>query len=65
MANNNKAASIGTLVQCDADIGTIKYIGPVQELKDSTELWYGVEWRDPSRGKHDGSYKGTRYFETK
>ena len=29
------------------------------------EIWYGIEWRDNKRGKHDGSFKGTRYFETK
>jgi len=60
-----KEASVGMLVQCDSDIGTIRYIGPVHELKDNTETWYGVEWKDPTRGKHDGSFKGTRYFATK
>ncbi len=60
-----KNASIGTLVQCGSDIGIIKYIGPVNELKNKTEIWYGIEWKDPTRGKHDGFFKGTRYFETK
>ncbi len=27
--------------------------------------WLGVEWDDASRGKHDGSKDGVRYFETK
>ena len=25
----------------------------------------GVEWDNPSRGKHDGSYDGVRYFSTR
>uniref|UniRef100_A0A8C3TXN3 Tubulin-specific chaperone E n=1 Tax=Catharus ustulatus TaxID=91951 RepID=A0A8C3TXN3_CATUS len=25
-------------------------------------IWLGVEWDDPQRGKHDGSYEGTQYF---
>jgi hypothetical protein len=25
--------------------------------------WVGVEWDDPTRGKHDGSHAGVRYFE--
>ncbi|NXD79779.1 TBCE protein, partial [Halcyon senegalensis] len=25
-------------------------------------IWLGVEWDDPQRGKHDGTYEGTRYF---
>ena len=29
------------------------------------EIWYGIEWKDASRGKHDGSYMGKKYFETK
>lgn len=27
--------------------------------------WVGVEWDDPSRGKHDGTVKDRRYFTTK
>ena len=25
-------------------------------------IWLGVEWDDPQRGKHDGTYEGTQYF---
>lgn len=58
-------ADLNKLVVCDNHIGIIKYVGPVHELKDNKEIWYGIEWRDESRGKHDGSYQGTRYFNTK
>lgn len=40
-------------------LGTIKYVG----LVDGTPgIWYGVEWDDPNRGKHDGVKDGRRYF---
>ena len=39
---------------------TVRYIGPVQHTKGS---WLGVEWDDSSRGKHDGSHGGVRYFD--
>ena len=39
---------------------TVRYVGPV-DGKDGT--WVGLEWDDESRGKHDGSYGGKRYFE--
>lgn len=40
--------------------GTIRYRGPA--LPSSGE-WLGIEWDDPSRGKHDGTAAdGTRYF---
>jgi hypothetical protein len=25
-------------------------------------VWFGVEWDDPGRGKHDGTTGGTQYF---
>lgn len=40
-------------------LGTIKYIGRVTGTDD---LWYGVEWDDPTRGRHDGVKNGKRYF---
>ncbi|KAJ1979972.1 hypothetical protein H4R33_005589 [Dimargaris cristalligena] len=41
--------------------GTLRYEGPVAGTPD---LWLGVEWDDPTRGKHDGSKGGVRYFTT-
>lgn len=40
-------------------LGTIKYIGRVT---GTDGLWYGVEWDDPTRGRHDGVKDGKRYF---
>jgi len=42
--------------------GTIKYLGSVDGTKGD---WIGIDWDDPSRGKHDGSHKGKNYFSTK
>ncbi|OJJ49403.1 hypothetical protein ASPZODRAFT_60614 [Penicilliopsis zonata CBS 506.65] len=38
---------------------TIRYVGHVE---GTTGDWLGVEWDDPSRGKHSGEHKGVRYF---
>ncbi|KAK3725111.1 hypothetical protein LTR37_000622 [Vermiconidia calcicola] len=38
---------------------TLRYIGPVA---DKPGEWLGVEWDDPARGKHNGTYDGTVYF---
>ena len=39
---------------------TVRHVGPVEGTKGD---WLGVEWDEPSRGKHDGSHGGVRYFE--
>ena len=57
--------ALNKLIICESSIGKIKYVGPVYELKDDKEIWYGIEWIDVSRGKHDGSFKGRRYFTTR
>ncbi|KAK3281521.1 hypothetical protein CYMTET_10688, partial [Cymbomonas tetramitiformis] len=44
----------------DGALATVRYVGPVEGTKHE---WAGVEWDDPSRGKHDGSHGGKRYFE--
>lgn len=48
--------------------GTIRYIGSVITAKNSTDQWLGIEWDNPTRGKHDGSCVDSnnvthRYFE--
>lgn len=40
-------------------IGTVKFIGSVE---GTSGTWLGIEWDDPTRGKHDGSKDGKRYF---
>lgn len=34
---------------------TVRYVGPVAGAKNVDEVWFGVEWDNASRGKHDGS----------
>lgn len=43
----------------DGAICTVRYLG---EVAGTSGSWIGVEWDDATRGKHDGSHKGTRYF---
>ena len=47
------------LVAPDADLATVRYVGPVTGTDGD---WVGVEFDAPGRGKHDGSHNGVRYF---
>ncbi|KAI5275769.1 hypothetical protein E4T47_01380 [Aureobasidium subglaciale] len=38
---------------------TVRYVG---EVKGKSGQWLGVEWDDPTRGKHCGSHDGVEYF---
>nr|XP_033792124.1 tubulin-specific chaperone E isoform X2 [Geotrypetes seraphini]XP_033792125.1 tubulin-specific chaperone E isoform X2 [Geotrypetes seraphini] len=49
----------GRRIICDGDYATVRYVGPVPP---SPELWLGVEWDNPQRGKHSGCHQGTQYF---
>ncbi|XP_013145467.1 PREDICTED: tubulin-specific chaperone E [Papilio polytes] len=53
--------SIGSRVKSGDDIGIVKYIGEVQGYNG---IWYGVEWDDVARGKHDGFVDNIQYFKT-
>ncbi|CAO1614454.1 unnamed protein product [Parajaminaea phylloscopi] len=44
---------------CAVRYGTLRYTGEVEGTKGT---WLGVEWDQPGQGKHDGEYKGRRYF---
>ncbi|XP_021917557.1 tubulin-specific chaperone E isoform X2 [Zootermopsis nevadensis] len=42
--------------------GTICYIGEVPPTKG---IWLGVDWDDPTRGKHNGTHEAKKYFTTR
>lgn len=50
---------VGDRVRILKDAATVRYIGPVVNQEGT---WIGVEWDDVSRGKHDGSTGGVKYF---
>ncbi|KAH9824670.1 hypothetical protein DFH28DRAFT_1116788 [Melampsora americana] len=43
--------------------GTIRCVGHLNE-KDN-QIWLGIEWDDPERGKHSGSFQNRSFFQTK
>ncbi|KAI8391617.1 uncharacterized protein BYT42DRAFT_201605 [Radiomyces spectabilis] len=51
--------NVGSRIQVQHSLGTVRFIGTVENTKG---VWLGVEWDDASRGKHDGSHQGIRYF---
>ena len=50
----------GRRISFSGALCTVRYVGTIEGTKGD---WLGVEWDDPSRGKHDGSHGGVRYFE--
>ena len=56
---NNKSW-LGTRIQSEeGDFGTIRFQGWVSNVNV-----FGIDWENPERGKHDGTYKGVDYFKT-
>ncbi|KAF2668060.1 RNI-like protein [Microthyrium microscopicum] len=50
---------VGKRLSYERNLCTVRYIGPVAGTKGE---WLGVEWDDPTRGKHSGQAGGVRYF---
>jgi len=50
---------VGKRLSFDGQFCTVRYYG---EVKGTKGEWLGVEWDDPTRGKHSGENGGTRYF---
>ncbi|KAJ9102394.1 hypothetical protein QFC21_002794 [Naganishia friedmannii] len=51
---------------------TVRYIGPLppsstanHDNSNNAITWIGVEWDDPGRGKHSGTYRDTQVFQTR
>jgi len=55
-----RAVYEGQRVSYEGSLCTVRYIGAVRDTKGQ---WLGVEWDDPTRGKHSGQHNGIRYFE--
>lgn len=51
--------SLGARLSYNGQLGSVRYVGPVD---GATGLWLGVEWDDPTRGKHNGSKDNKFYF---
>ncbi|XP_061535294.1 tubulin-specific chaperone E [Phycodurus eques] len=51
--------AVGRRVSCGQHRATVRFVGPVPPTEG---VWLGVEWDDPTRGKHDGCHDGARYF---
>ncbi|CAK9804115.1 Tubulin-specific chaperone E [Anthophora quadrimaculata] len=58
----DKKYEIDSRIECDGHQGTLRYVGPVGETKG---LWLGIDWDDPTRGKHNGTYEGVEYFKAR
>ena len=58
---------VGRRIESEGYYGTIRFVGNLQTCDSANvhQVWVGVEWDKPSRGKHDGSYNGVRYFATR
>ncbi|KAG8533292.1 uncharacterized protein KY384_002075 [Bacidia gigantensis] len=41
---------------------TVRFVGGIA---NKSGQWLGVEWDDPTKGRHDGTYEGTTYFACK
>ena len=51
---------IGQRLSYSGALCTLRYVGGVNGTKGE---WLGVEWDDPSGGKHTGQHGGVKYFE--
>ncbi|KAF2199052.1 RNI-like protein [Delitschia confertaspora ATCC 74209] len=49
----------GKRLSFDGQLCTVRYYG---EVKGTKGEWLGVEWDDPTRGKHSGEHGGFKYF---
>ena len=51
---------LGERIEHDGQAATIRYIGPVP---DKSESWLGIEYDEPSRGKHSGTVGRVELFD--
>lgn len=49
----------GKRLSLSGNLCTVRFSGEVTGTEDP---WLGVEWDDPSKGKHAGTHNGVNYF---
>jgi len=57
---------IGRRVEYKGQRGTVRYYGPLRHQTDhpkAKDTWIGVEWDDTSKGTHNGTVNGFKYFD--
>ncbi|RYG20616.1 MAG: hypothetical protein EOO07_04530, partial [Chitinophagaceae bacterium] len=57
---------IGRRIENQNDIGTVKFHGPLihkDEKQDPNQIWLGIQWDKASRGRHNGTVQGAKYFD--
>lgn len=57
--------NLGQRYYIGGDIGTIRFVGYLQDVWGPHELALGIEWDRPGRGSNDGSLDGKFYFHVK
>ncbi|KAK0168723.1 hypothetical protein PV327_002497 [Microctonus hyperodae] len=57
----NEYPKVGDRIDCDGYRGSVCYVGLID---DTNGMWLGIDWDDPSRGKHNGIHGGKEYFKT-
>ena len=65
--NDDISNLLNKRVELNEKTATIKYVGPLKHKKDANqnEIWFGLEWDDVTRGKHNGTVENFEYFKTK
>ncbi|KAK3061475.1 hypothetical protein LTS18_006133, partial [Coniosporium uncinatum] len=58
--SNQNTHYVGQRLSYDGQLCTVRYIGIVSGTKGE---WLGVEWDDPTRGKHNGQHGNVKYFD--
>jgi len=43
----------------------VRYEGILKHEDKGNEIWLGVEWDEPQRGRHNGTVQNYTYFQTK
>lgn len=64
-ASTTPESLVGRRIEYQGDYGIVKYHGPLMhkdESQDPNQVWLGIQWDNPTRGRHNGTVQGIQYF---